>query len=513
MTFRKANHAGEVLVSRQDELISTTNCKGIITYVNDDFVAISGFTREELIGQPHNIVRHHDMPPAAFRDMWGKLKAGQSWRGIVKNRCKDGSFYWVDAFVSPIFVNGTVSGYQSVRRAPEKQWVTQATKLYANLSQGKSISKPLSLMQKRILSGVMITVALLVCGYFWSWGVMLAGAAIMALNLAIFYDEAFRIPARLTQLQQEYDSLSRWVYCGKDTSSILDFQLLLTQAKMQGILGRTQDQATKLTDIAEDLAVATRQTHTSLDEEKVQMHQISQSMDELQNTISEVAGNTNATSTHIDEAYQLCADSRDALRANNLNMDALAQSVAAAAASAELLNKEAEQVANAMGEIDAIAEQTNLLALNAAIEAARAGEQGRGFAVVADEVRALSSRTQQSTNLISNSVDKMFSMLTDWASQMHDSKDKAEQCATDTQSSSESINNIYARISEIHSFAQQNAVAANQQTQVVSELTDNIHHISALSDENLQAVNMIEQAAYQLKENAEKARDLRHTFG
>lgn len=93
--------AQEIRLTAQDELISTTDTRGIITYANDRFIEICGYSAQELIGSPHNIVRHADMPSAAFKELWEKLKSGQSWRGIVKNRSKNGDFYWVDAFVSP----------------------------------------------------------------------------------------------------------------------------------------------------------------------------------------------------------------------------------------------------------------------------------------------------------------------------------------------------------------------------------------------------------------------------
>jgi len=86
-------------------ILSTTNLKGAITYCNDDFIEVSGFTEEELIGNNHNMVRHPDMPPAAFGDLWSHLKNEKPWMGIVKNRCKDGSYYWVDAYVTPIKEN------------------------------------------------------------------------------------------------------------------------------------------------------------------------------------------------------------------------------------------------------------------------------------------------------------------------------------------------------------------------------------------------------------------------
>ncbi len=118
-------------------LVSKTDLKGIITYANDAFVEISGFTREELIGKNHNVVRHPDMPPQAFEDLWRTVKAGLPWRGLVKNRCKDGDHYWVDAFVVPVRENDQTVGYMSVRSAPSREAVAQAEALYQSLKQSK----------------------------------------------------------------------------------------------------------------------------------------------------------------------------------------------------------------------------------------------------------------------------------------------------------------------------------------------------------------------------------------
>lgn len=123
---------------KDTNILSTTSPQSHITYVNPDFIKISGFTEEELLGQPHNIVRHPDMPPAAFEHMWSTLKSGRSWMGLIKNRCKNGDHYWVSSYVTPIAKNGSIVEYQSVRTKPEPEQVLAAEKLYAQLRSGKA---------------------------------------------------------------------------------------------------------------------------------------------------------------------------------------------------------------------------------------------------------------------------------------------------------------------------------------------------------------------------------------
>ena len=128
----------ETLLPENEFIYSRTDLKGQITEANEAFCQVSGFTREEMIGQPHNMVRHPDMPEAAFADMWRDLKAGRPWRGIVKNRRKDGGFYWVVANVSPVRENGQVVGYQSVRSRPAPADIAAADAAYRKINAGDS---------------------------------------------------------------------------------------------------------------------------------------------------------------------------------------------------------------------------------------------------------------------------------------------------------------------------------------------------------------------------------------
>lgn len=111
-------------------IISRTDLAGVITHANDAFIELSGYTREELIGQPHNILRHPDMPRAAFKDLWDTVSVGKKWHGYVKNLCKDGSFYWVYATAVPNVREGRIAGYTSVRRKPSRKKIEEVTALY-----------------------------------------------------------------------------------------------------------------------------------------------------------------------------------------------------------------------------------------------------------------------------------------------------------------------------------------------------------------------------------------------
>jgi len=123
-------------------IVSTTDLRGVITYVNEEFIRISGFTQDELIGQPHNMVRHPDMPTAAFEDLWRTVTAGRPWQGMVKNRCKNGDFYWVDASVTPIEEKGHVAGYVSIRSKPTRAQIAEAERMYTRARAGQPMEDP-----------------------------------------------------------------------------------------------------------------------------------------------------------------------------------------------------------------------------------------------------------------------------------------------------------------------------------------------------------------------------------
>ncbi len=126
----------EVALTPQTLIVSKTDLKGRMTYVNRDFLQISGFSEEELLGAPHNIVRHPDMPVEVFADLWRTLEQHRPWSGYVKNRCRNGDFYWAEADVTPIWESGLVVGYMSVRRRAEPEVIVRVAEAYRLFREG-----------------------------------------------------------------------------------------------------------------------------------------------------------------------------------------------------------------------------------------------------------------------------------------------------------------------------------------------------------------------------------------
>ncbi|MFP4262381.1 MAG: methyl-accepting chemotaxis protein [Halomonas sp.] len=207
----------EYLLHDDHFLITRTDLKGRITYANPAFVEVSGFRHDELLGAPHNIVRHPDMPEAAYQNLWDTLKAGESWKGLVKNRRKNGDHYWVEANVSPIVEEGEVKGYASVRVKPSREDVERAEAAYARIREGKGrgltldkgqlkrrgiagwlAGASLTSLRARIVSMVLVAaVLLLISGALGLYGVQSAGERLHTLDR-----DGLQDVARLQQIDQ-----------------------------------------------------------------------------------------------------------------------------------------------------------------------------------------------------------------------------------------------------------------------------------------------------------------------
>lgn len=507
-----AQRSQEVCLSASDRLVSTTDLKGDITYVNDDFVRISGYSREELLGQHHNIVRHSDMPKAAFADLWAKLKAGQHWRGMVKNRCKDGSFYWVDAYVTPIFQGGKMVGYQSVRQQPTNELKQRATQLYQKIQQNGRVSEGLSGVgpQWMLVAGLVAIMA--TGGYFLGLMSLLPMIAGLVLIGALYRQELFFLPGRLASAQQSYDSVSRLVYSGQGPVSVYDFGHRMQQAKISGILGRTGDTAKNLEGVTSEIVATAKQSRQDAQQVSLQFSQMSAAVEEMSCGINDVANNARLTTDKVANTSESCSEVAEKLSGNAREMQQLSDNVTEVASSGQQLQAEAERVSDAMNEINAIADQTNLLALNAAIEAARAGEHGRGFSVVADEVRALSHRTQQSTETIHASVSSINQMLARWAANMESIQKNTLTCADDAINSTELISGIGEQMSEVLAMATNNATITQEQGQASSDISASLVTIDEINNDNLAAVEQLEKNCDVLAVNIDELSQLPSTF-
>ncbi|WP_404340650.1 methyl-accepting chemotaxis protein [Pseudoalteromonas mariniglutinosa] len=513
--MRRANEVKneEVSFAAEQELVSTTDLRGVITYANKAFCTIAGYSNDELMGKNHNIVRHPDMPKAAFKEMWAKLKAGHSWRGIVKNRCKDGRYYWVDAFVTPIHEHGQLVGYQSVRTKPTAQLKQRADSLYQRINAGKSPATLRENVSLRQLSSVILLLCSFIALAIFT-SITIAGVALIiaVLLIGLNYDELCVTPSELKKQRAEFDSVSRYVYCGAHPFSIAQYHQQMLTAKLRTVLGRIKDSTYSFKDIATSLDKQSSLTEQGISAQGQKLSNISTAMSQMSTTIGEISANTQHTADKVSHTYQSCSDIKVHIADNSTMVSELASQVEQAATTATSLASEADKIGQVMSEIEGIAEQTNLLALNAAIEAARAGEHGRGFAVVADEVRALSSRTQKATAQIHSSIKEIQDTLFNWSNVMQSTKEQADGCVNQTTQTQSELDSIFSQISEIANLATEISTAAEQQQVVSNNIGDNLISVKGHSDENLTLSFNVAKEAAQLVEDSRKVNDLLLTF-
>lgn len=512
-TMTKKLSGNEVTFSAHEQLISTTDLKGDITYANNNFCRIAGYTKEELVGQHHNMVRHPDMPKAAFEDLWQKLKRGDSWRGLVKNRCKNGDYYWVDAYVTPLYENDKIVGYQSVRVLPTNEQKKAAESLYAAITQGKStVEFSTNVSLKRLLSAA--TILLSLAFTFFSFG-MMAALALLFSFLALFiiyFEETIKLPIEINKIKTEYDSVSRHLFAGRGIAALIQYPVLMQAAKIRTILGRSKDSGIVLANLASELGQSSQHTLNGLVEENHQLNQLATAITQMSATINEVSQNTTGAYDKVTQIVDECDQTIASMTNSESKITKLSVEVEKAASTATVLVEDANSISNIMSEIQGIADQTNLLALNAAIEAARAGEQGRGFAVVADEVRTLAGRTQSATVQIQKSVVELQNTLTQWSEVMLTSRDDANLCVQDTATAKSNMDKIKTMIDEISDITSQIATATEEQSVVADQVNQNIHAIDSISKENTTSAEKVNESSIAIQDNAQSLESLSSTF-
>ncbi len=655
-------------------LVSKTDLKGITTYANDAFVEMSGFTREELIGKNHNIVRHPDMPPQAFKWLWNTMKAGRPWRGIVKNRCKNGDHYWVEALVVPVIENDKLVGYMSVRNPPSREQVNEAETLYKQLNETAAVIgskferfkfKNLSLKTKLrlIIQGtllvMLVTAQILISNDFRKDTFAAAklqaeqianetiDSANMLMETATISDVANRKllikkimssgnikSLQLVRTQQVVNQFGQGLpeehikddtqrtaietkmpyytitsdetgspvfravtpyivshdFHGTDClnchqvdvgsvngasdieidmkpafSRLHNIQLSLTigqivlQVFLYFFIGicvrifiqRPLDQAMQQLEkiIQGDLSskidiskqdemgkllceLQTMQAHIqvmldemglaattiqnrcgNLDSQIIQVaersreqqdhvQQIASTMEELSQSIAEVASAANDSAIAAINSQKVIENNNQRMQ---MSIDATARVVHAVQSSSKTiseLEEELQKIGAITKVIKEIADQTNLLALNAAIEAARAGEQGRGFAVVADEVRKLAERTTSSTSNISAMVQSIHSVTQTAVASMDKAVIEVESGIELTRENVAGLNQIMGASKQVTDGAQHIANASKEQSLASEDVARNLSHITDLVGHNTQAAEEAQTASSALTRTA-----------
>ncbi|UTA47127.1 methyl-accepting chemotaxis protein [Simiduia sp. 21SJ11W-1] len=473
------------------EIISATNTKGVLTYCNDYFCEIAQYERDELIGQAHNIIRHPDMPQAAFEGLWSTLKSGRPWMGAVVNRCKNGDHYWVDAYVTPLKEHGQIVGYESVRVALPEPARARAEQAYGRLRAGKDAVPASKVLWDKfsaaVCAGSLVTVALWVL--LGVMGQLSLSAALVELAIGVgfgcllhWFSES-RISDALAAAKAELDDpLATYVYTGKTHSAgTIELAFLAKQARLNTALLRFGEASKELLSKAQVAQNQANSSNQGMEKQQSETSRVSAAIRDMVSQIHSVAQGAGETSELTSSALTQVADGRQVLNTADGAIKDLTNMVSSLEAVMARLTEDSGKIASVVDVIRGIAEQTNLLALNAAIEAARAGEQGRGFAVVADEVRTLAQRTQESTQHIQEIIANLGAATTDAATNMEECSRFADSSLTEMRNVGEALGTISESVAIINRNASEIASSAKRQSEMAVAIDDNTQTIESIS--------------------------------
>ncbi|MBL8312916.1 MAG: PAS domain-containing protein [Rubrivivax sp.] len=488
-----------------ETLVSTTDLQGRIMYCNPTFIAVSGYAREELLGQPHNLIRHPDMPEEAFRDMWATIAAGKPWTATVKNRRKDGDHYWVQANVTPLMKNGHAIGYMSVRTEAARAQIDAAEALYARM-RDEAARGQLSLvlrggtLQQRGAVGTLQTLMrlgdptwLVAVAATLALGTMIAGhighagwrdgVAGVMLVIALAGTGALmrrRVFAPMDDLVSRANQLAA-----------CDLTLELAEAR-SGTVGQLER---ALNQLCVNTRSVVRDARHEIDRFALTTQEIAAGNHDLSSRTESQAGNLEETAATMEQITATVRQTREAASdASRIAHDAVtrtresSQTVHEVAATMQGIEVASQRIAEITQVIDSIAFQTNILALNAAVESARAGEHGRGFAVVAGEVRALAQRSAQAAREIKQ-------LIADSGGRVAEGARIAGSARAHIDGTLQAVEQVGARIEQIHRGAAEQLDAISQINQAVSQL-------DSLTQQNAAMVEQLAASASSMQQQA-----------
>ncbi len=473
-----------------DELLmSTTDTKGLLTHCNAPFARVSGFSMEELMGQPHNLIRHPDMPPEAYKDMWASIGRGRSWTGFVKNRRKNGDFYWVQAHVTPIMRQGKPQGYLSVRTKPTREQIQAAEALYARIKHERESGRQTIVihaggvrstgawdhLRKRYRSGPtlrltamllpLMLVSLLPGWMGWNDTTALALQTLAWLVTAGLvlarYHVGMTLPIR--SLRRLLNSMSSGDLTHREPPLPMTHVLGKVMARVQrlqlnirAVVGDAMEEMERFSSISHEIAQSAQNLSERAESQASSLEESAAAMEQMASTVE----NSNEAAQKVLRESQNSAD--------------LARQGGEAVTDVGQVVQSIEQSSRKMGQIistiEGIAFQTNILALNAAVEAARAGEQGRGFAVVASEVRSLAQRSSEAAKEIQSLIGE--------------SSTNIERGARLMQSASQTIGQVVESVAHVNALMGQMGVAAREQSEGIAQVNEAVNHLDRDTQQN-----------------------------